>query len=266
MPITYWTCLLGSLALVALPPFAGFYSKDMIIQAAKHANIFGSGYAYICVLLGALVTAIYTFRALLMTFHGTNMEVSKAIREPGYVVTVPLVVLAIFSVLIGGLLYEPMVSGALLNKSVFINPVHTSMQVLRDDFYGVFAIIGHSITTVVFWLTIFGIVIAYLCYARMPWLLGVLSKRLSLIQTILLEKYGFDRANKSIVAVYKNCGFVFNKFIDSLLIDNIMVDGTGRMTRLIGLVMRKLQTGSISHYLTFMLLGTLIFIICLCLC
>lgn len=263
MPITYWTCLLGSLALVAVPPFAGFYSKDMIIQAAKNASVFGSGYAYICILLGALVTSIYTFRAFLLTFHGKPREDYNDIKEPGYVITMPLMILAIFSVVIGAVLYEPVVhSNVLLKKSIFIDSMHTSMQIIRTNSHGVFAMILHAITTAVFWLTILGIAIAYLFYVRAPWLTDILANRFNILQRILLKKYWFDIINEYVfVRGFKYCGRIFTKTIDNLLIDNTMVDGTGKMARLLGILTRKLQTGSINHYLIMMLLGTLVFIV-----
>ncbi len=254
LPITYWTCFIGSLALVALPPFAGFYSKDMIIQAAKASNIFGAEYAYCCVLLGALVTAIYTFRAFFMTFHGKVEH--ENVQEPGFVITVPLIILAFLSIVIGFILFEPMLINNLLKEPI-VTPLHNTLDSITSSFNGHLPFIGHAFGTKVFWLTWLGILIAFIFYYLYPNLPTFVSNRLSLIYSILNNKYGFDTLYEIIfVRSSKFFGDILTKIVDNLIIDFTLVDGLGVVTNKIGRLLSKLQTGLVSHYLSFMIVGT----------
>jgi NADH-quinone oxidoreductase subunit L len=258
MPVTYWTCLIGSLALVALPPFAGFYSKDFIIQSAKISNIFGAGYAYYCVLFGALVTSIYTFRAFFMTFHGVGRH--ENIQESNMVITIPLVVLALLSIFGGFILFEPMVIHNLLGNSVIDNTVH--VDAITKEFHGHLPLMLHSLFSPVFWLTCIGIIIAYIGYCLKPNLPKLLTDKFSTIYFILKNKYGFDNFyNLFFVKLCKDCGRFFTKIIDNLVIDFTIVDGSGYIAGRIGKLISRIQTGLVSHYLSFMIIGTLIFIL-----
>src|SRR5690606_25634833 len=106
LPVTYWTALIGSLALIGFPGFAGFFSKDAVIEAVHHAELPGAGYAYACVLAGVFITALYSFRMFFLVFHGPerfDAHTRSHLHEPPAVVTGPLVLLAIPSVIAGWL-------------------------------------------------------------------------------------------------------------------------------------------------------------------
>ncbi|NQY42062.1 MAG: NADH-quinone oxidoreductase subunit L [Legionellales bacterium] len=247
LPVTYWTCLLGSLALVAFPPFAGCYSKDMIIQAAKVSGIFGAQYSYSCVLLGTVITGIYTFRAFFMTFHGKSTH--ENIKEPGLTVKIPLIILAILSICIGGILFEPFLVNNLLNKSVTVMPEHNAVQSITEHFNGHIYFMYHAFGSLVFWLTFLGILIAYFFYYLYPNVPNIAASKFGIIYYVLTNKYGFDSLYEVLfVKSSKFFGGIFTKIIDNLIIDTILVDGLGVLTTKIGRIISRLQTGLDSQY------------------
>ena len=137
LPITYMTFMIGSLALCAIPPFAGFYSKDTIIEAAQQSHLYGASYAYLCVLAGAFVTPLYTFRALFLTFHTTprmDEHTKNHIKEASWVVWLPLVLLAVPSIVAGGILIKKMLYAhpTLLGNTIFVLPDHNVMEPFGD--------------------------------------------------------------------------------------------------------------------------------------
>lgn len=204
MPITYVTFVIGSLALCAIPPFAGFYSKDTIIEAAKLSEIPGSGYAYFCVAIGAFVTAVYTFRALFMTFHGEprmDEHTSSHLHESPWVVWLPLVLLAIPSVIIGYILYMPMLfnTTSLFGDSLFVLPQYNVLAEIAREVSSPMESALHAFLTPVFWLVIAGIVVAWICYIAMPTLPTKLSEKFSWIYRTLVNKYWFDAFNENVI-------------------------------------------------------------------
>ena len=261
MPITYVTFVIGSLALCAFPPFAGFYSKDTIIEVAQLSQIPGSSYAYFCVALGAMVTALYTFRSLFMTFHGKprmDEHTLSHVHESPWVVWLPLVILAIPSVIIGYVLYMPMLFNkpSLLSSSLFILPEHNALAELAHEVSSPLNSALHSVTSLTFWLTVAGAVIAWICYIVLPSIPQILSRRLSLIYSILLNKYGFDRFYDLVfVKGSKLMGSMFYKVGDQKLIDGLVVNGSGKLVRWFSSKGRTVQTGYLYHYATVMVLG-----------
>jgi len=267
MPITYITFLIGGLALCAVPPFAGFFSKDTIIEAAKTAIIPGSGYAYVCVALGAMVTAIYTFRALFMTFHGAPRMTKKVydhVQESPWVVWLPLVVLAVPSVVLGYVLYEPILfkTPGLLGSSIVVFPQYDVLKEIATE--GVttpMAAVLHAYHSPVFWLTLGGIVLTWLAYIVWPSLPGRLARVFAVPYSVLEKKYGFDTFNDwFFVRGGKALGRLFYRAGDQALIDGAMVNGTGRLVRWVGLKMRVMQSGYVYHYMAFMAFGLLAFL------
>ena len=267
MPITYITFLIGSLALCAVPPFAGFFSKDTIIEAAKISSIPGSGYAYVCVALGAMVTAIYTFRALFMTFHGTPRMSEKAynhVEESPWVVWLPLVVLAVPSAILGYILYQPMLFDApsLLSPSITVFSKYDVLKALASE--GIvtpMAAVLHAYHSPVFWLTLGGIVLTWLAYIVWPSLPGRVVRIFAVPYKVLEQKYGFDAFNDwFFVRGGKALGRVFYRAGDQALIDGAMVNGTGRMVRWIASKMRGIQSGYVYHYMACMAFGLLVFL------
>lgn len=265
MPITYVTFVIGSLALCALPPFAGFYSKDTIIEAAKMSVIPGSSYAYWCVLLGAMITAIYTFRALIMTFHGKprmDAETFSHVHEPSWVVWFPLVLLAIPSVVIGYLLYRPMLFDAhtLLSNAIYVLPEHNVLMEIGKEVGSPLATALSAVKSPVFWLVMGGIFISWLCYSAVPTIPGLISRKLPLMYKILINKYGFDAFNERvIVPLIKFLGRFFYQTTDKKLIDG-MVNGSGRTVKWLAQKGKALQDGYLYHYVTIMVLGLFIFL------
>lgn len=261
MPITYVTFVIGSLALCAFPPFSGFYSKDTIIEAAQIAHIPGSSYAYFCVTLGAMVTALYTFRSLFMTFHGAprmDEHTLSHIHESPWVVWLPLVLLAIPSMVLGYILYMPMLFAhpPLLNSSLFILPEHNVLAELGHEVTSPLASAFDAVGTLTFWLTVAGAVIAWLCYIVMPFIPAYLARSLSFIYAILINKYGFDRFNDLFfVKGAKVLGRIFYNIGDQKLIDGLVVNGSGKLVRWFSSKGRAVQSGYLYHYATVMVLG-----------
>ena len=266
MPITYVTFVIGSLALCAFPPFAGFYSKDTIIEAAQLSQIPGSSYAYFCVAAGAMVTALYTFRSLFMTFHGKprmDEHTFSHVHESPWVVWLPLVLLAIPSIVLGYILYMPMLfnNPTLLSSSLFVLPEHNVLAELAHEVTSPFASMVHSVFSLTFWITVAGAVIAWLCYVAVPSIPSYFAKHLSLIYKILINKYGFDSFNNLIfVKGLKGLGRVFYGLGDQRLIDGLVVNGSGRLVRWFSSKGRIIQSGYLYHYATVMVFGLLGFL------
>jgi NADH-quinone oxidoreductase subunit L len=266
MPITYVTYLIGGLALCALPPFAGFFSKDTIIEATKLSEIPGSAYAYFCVTVGAMVTGIYTFRSLFMTFHGKprmDEETLSHVRESPWVVWLPLVLLAIPSVIIGYILFMPILYNvpSLLGKSLFVLPQHNVMAELAKELSSPLQLVLHSVSSLIFWLTLAGIFLAWLCYIAIPTIPEKLAETFSLIYYTLINKYGFDAFNEHvIVRGAKALGRFFYHTGDQMLIDGVVVNGTSRTMQWFAQKGRAFQSGYLYNYVAVMVYGLLIFL------
>ena len=266
MPITYVTFLIGSLALCAFPPLAGFYSKDTIIEAAQLSTIPGSRYAYFCVLSGAFVTALYTFRSLFMTFHGkTRMDehTFAHVHESPWVVWLPLVLLAIPSVVIGYLLYMPMLfdKHVMLSDVIFVLPEHNVLEELGKEIISPWHTAIQALSSPVFWLTVLGAVLAAIAYLQLRWLPQSLAERCAWLYRLLLNKYGFDTFNDWFwVRGTKRIGTFFYQIIDQGMIDGTVVNGSGRFVKWLATKTRVVQSGYLYHYVAFMILGLLGFL------
>jgi len=243
MPVTYVCFLIGSLALSAIPPFSGFFSKDLIIDAVHHATNTGAHYAYFCVVLGAFITPLYIFRAFFMTFHGEEKftdETRAHIRESSWVMLIPLILLAIPSVLAGLLLAGPL---------VFHHGLQSVSGMLKEALQGSPALC----------LSLSGIIVASLCYRVFPEIPLKLSQRFSVIYKILINKYGFDLLNQKIlVPTVQFLAAIFFKVGDEKIIDSALVNGTGRLVTKISTVTRKLQSGHLYHYAFLMMIGLIV--------
>ncbi len=265
MPITYVTCFIGSLALAGIPPFAGFFSKDAIIESVHHSEIYGAGYAYIAVLLGVFVTAFYSFRLLFMTFHGNNRaddHTRQHLDESPGVVTWPLILLAIPSVVAGFLFFEPVLTGSYFGDSIFVLPQHDVVGELEAVYAGktgfglIMAAIVHGMLTPPFWLAVAGIAFAWYCYCKNRELPGKIAARFSLITRILENKYGFDELYQKL---FSNGSVVLGRFLhryaDAGLIDGVIVNGAAKTVGLFSGMMRESQTGKTFHYAFAMIIG-----------
>ena len=266
MPITYATFLIGTLALCAIPPFAGFFSKDMIIDAIGKSTLPGAHYAYYCVAIGAFVTALYSFRALFMTFHTQpkmDAHTREHLHESPWVIWLPLVALAIPSVFLGALFIEPMLFATpnLLGSSITVLPQHDVLTQLAAEFHGIWAMVLHSIYTPTLWLALSGVIVAWVSYVLIPSIPEQLAKSFKWLYRILENKYGFDDFNdKVLVRGTRALGSILFGVGDRRIIDDIGVNGSGLAVRWMALRARLIQSGYLYHYATVMVLGVLIFL------
>ncbi len=286
MPITYATVLMGGLANAAFPPFAGFFSKDLIIESAHLATVPGAGFAYFCVLACAFVTALYTFRLVFYAFHGkprfdTHGDAHAAHghddhghddhgesddhhghggppHESPAVVTIPLILLAIPSICAGWLV-GTIVFGDYFGNSIFIAPEHGGLAELAEEFHGVVAMVMHGFFTLPFWLVVAGIVTAFYLYIVNPDLPGKLRERFGLITRILENKYGFDDFNQRVFADGAvGVGNGLFKGGDVAIIDGLLVNGSARVVGWIAKLSKHLQTGYIYTYAFTMIIGVVL--------
>lgn len=263
MPVTYVSFLIGALALCAIPPFSGFYSKDAIIDAIGLTQITGGHYAYFCVLIGTFVTALYTFRAFFMTFHTTERfdeETRQHLHESPMVILIPLIVLAIPSVCAGFLLAKPFLyqTPNILANSIFVLPNHNVLAQLTAHFNGHFQHLVDSLHTVTLWFAVAGIFTAWYCYQKRPELPAQLSLRFKFLYRMLVDKYGFDDFNEHVIVrrTRQLADFSFH-VADVKVLDGIIVNGAGRVVTWFSSVVRRLQSGYLFHYTLVMIVGLL---------
>lgn len=279
MKITWITSLIGSLALIGTPFFSGFYSKDSIIEAAKLSHIPGSDFAYFAVLAGVFVTAFYSFRMYFLVFHGKErwMEAKDDYHdhanddhdhhhglgpkdvphEQAWVVTLPLILLAIPSVVIGYIAIDPMLFNGFFNGVIFVDSAaHPVMQELAKDFHGATEMAIDSLTSLPFILALSGVVLSWFFYMKRPDIPAAIQSKCGLILYVLENKYGFDRFNEKVFAACSR--FIGGKLWtigDVQLIDGIMVNGTANLIGRLSKVIRGLQSGLIYHYAFAMIIG-----------
>ncbi|MFZ0499785.1 MAG: NADH-quinone oxidoreductase subunit L [Steroidobacteraceae bacterium] len=274
MPITAITCWIGGLALVATPFFSGYYSKDSIIEAVGTSHRWGATYAYWCVLLGAYVTSLYTFRLLFMTFHGEerfrHVEAAHdhhdehgdehghhAVEphESPWVVTVPLIALAIPSVLIGYVTVGPVLFGSYFGHSIFVLPANDVIGEMARDFHGPAAFGLRGFLGAPFWLTVAGFLTAWVCFRR-PALADQAARTLGWLRRILIQKYFFDWLYENVVAAFtRGLGFGLWKVGDQGLIDGAMVNGSAEAIGWFGGVLRRVQSGYLYSYAFWIMIG-----------
>lgn len=265
LPVTYLTFVIGALALSAIPPFSGFYSKDIIIEAVANSHLPASKFAYYCVLAGAFLTPLYIFRALFMTFHTNERmspEVRSHIKESPWVVLIPLIALAVPSVISGQMLIEPMLIAepTMLAKSIFVLPAHDSLREIADNFPGVRMMALEAGRNISFWLSMLGILCAWFITAGFPQVATACKARLDWVYWVLVKKYGFDDFNQLFfVRGTRALGNFFYRVTDAKLIDDIAVNGSARFVRFFAATARHLQTGYVYHYALAMVLGTVVF-------
>jgi NADH-quinone oxidoreductase subunit L len=266
LPVTYITFLIGALALSAIPPFAGFYSKDAIIEAVHLATIPGATYSYWCLLIGSFVTAFYIFRAFFLCFH-TNERMDdhvKAHLKEYWIMLVPLILLAIPSTIIGALWVKNMLyaNPTWFGNSITILAQHNVMAKLAAEFKGVVPYTLHAVKTLPFWFAFSGLIVAWVTCVLAPSIPKFLQEKLKWINFILVEKYGFDRFNDVVlVRGTRALSNFFYRFTDVVLIDDLMVNGSGRGVSRASAILRRLQSGFLYHYVLVMILGVLVFLL-----
>jgi len=274
MPITWITSLIGSLALIGTPFLSGFYSKDSIIEAVGLSHLPGSGFAYFAVVAGVFVTAFYSFRMYFLVFHGKERFDTHGghghddahghggtPHESPWVVTLPLIMLAIPSVIIGYIAIEPMLFGEYFKGALHISEQHPAMEELAHEFHGAAAMAMHALTTLPFWLALSGVALSWFFYMKRPDIPEMIKNRFSLVYTILDRKYGFDDFNDWFFAGgARKVGTGFFRFGDVAVIDGFFVNGAARMVALFSRITREWQSGYIYHYAFAMIIGVLIFV------
>ncbi len=259
LPVTWFTSLIGSLALIGTPGFAGFFSKDSIIEAVAHSTTPGASYAHFAVLAGVFITALYSFRMYFLVFHGKERmdeHTRSHLHETPWVVTLPLVLLAIPSVVIGYMFVDEMAFGNFFGDAIFVLPQHDVLSELAKEFHGPAAMMLHSLTTLPFLFAAGGVFTAWFLYMKRPDIPGMIQQRFSLLYTILINKYGFDRFNEIVFAGGSRIiGKLFWQYSDVKLIDNFIVNGSAKTVGWVALIMRRMQTGYLYTYAFAMVLG-----------
>ena len=282
MPITYLTVLIGALANAGFPPFAGFFSKDSIIEAIHASQTPGARIAYVAALAGVFIGALYSFRLVFFAFHGKErfadvhpqphhdhatddkhdehahhgLAPGEKPHETAWVVTIPLILLAIPSAVIGWMTIEPMLYGGYFGDAI---KATETMAALKKEFHGAGAMVIHGLTALPFWLAVAGAATAWYCYIVKPDLPGKIRTAFALPVKILEDKYGFDRFNDWFFASgARRLGRGLWRFGDVTIIDGIMVNGTARLIGWFSGVARNVQTGYIYTYAFTMIFGVFV--------
>jgi NADH-quinone oxidoreductase subunit L len=273
LPITYAVVLIGGLANAAFPPFAGFFSKETIIEAARLSTTPGHWFAYVCVLACAYVTALYTFRLIFYAFHGKERFDTSGghghdahghddhghhggvPHESPWVVTLPLILLAIPSI-VAGYVIGPVVFGDYFGDAIHIAPEHQAIATLGAEFHGVWGMVTHAFLTLPFWLVVAGIATAWYLYIARPELPGVLRQKFAPLVRLLENKYWLDDLNQKLFGDGAiGLGRGLWKVGDQALIDGVAVNGSARLVGWIARVVRHAQTGLVNTY-AFAMIGT----------
>ncbi len=290
MPITWITSLIGSLALIGTPFFSGFYSKDSIIEAVEYSHLAGSGFAYFAVLAGVFVTAFYSFRLYFLVFHGEErfgkshhdhqgdhaahstgsghsdddkshdhhhgLAPGQKPHETSWVVTLPLILLAIPSVIIGFITIEPMLFGDYFLDAIYISHDHQALAEMREEFHGAAEMALHSLISAPFILALAGVASAWFLYMKRPAWPAAIKHRFEMIYTLLDQKYYFDRFNDWFFAGgARGASRLLWKFGDVKLIDGFFVNGSAKLVGMFSGVLRGFQTGYVYHYAFWMIIG-----------
>ena len=267
LPITWITALIGSLALIGFPGFSGFFSKDAIIESVRHSELFGSGYASLLLTFGVLVTALYSFRMYFLVFHGQGRmdeHTRRHLREPPWVVTLPLILLAIPSVAIGWYAIEPLLVNDWLSSGdwhpIVVHRDHDTLAHLAEHWHGQWSFIMHGMTSWPFFLAMGGLVAAafvwWYLHARNPLVDERIQAMGGPVTRVLQNKYGFDDFNRRVFGEGgQSLGRLFWQRGDRMAIDGFMVNGSARTVGRLAGVARHLQTGYLYHYAIAMIVG-----------
>ena len=278
MPITWITSLVGSLALIGTPLFAGFYSKDSIIDAVHLSQLPGAGFAYFSVLAGVFVTAFYSFRMYFLVFHGEERfrhvqhdhhddhghddHHGAEPHESPLVITVPLIMLAIPSVIIGGLAISHMIYGNFFDGAIFIDAAkHPALAQMKEEFKGAGSMAVSALASLPFWFAAAGVGLAWALYMKWTHVPALIKARIQPIYTLLDNKYYMDYLYINVFAAAgRGLGQVLWRVGDVTLIDGLLVNGSARTVGWFARIFRKLQTGYIYHYAMAMIAGALFFL------
>jgi NADH-quinone oxidoreductase subunit L len=269
MPITYWTTLLGSLALIGFPGTAGFFSKDALIEAVHAAGQteiagFAHQYAYWCVLIGVFVTALYSFRMFFLVFHGKERideDARHHLHESPWVVTLPLILLAIPSVVIGWFTIGPVLFGGYFGDAIFVLPAHDVLARLGADYHGPVGFFMHGLQSPVLYIALAGVATAWYLYLQNPLLPKAIKERFGFIYRLLENKYYLDDFNEQVLARgARMLGHGFWRGGDEVVIDGVLVNGTANLIGRFAGIVRHLQSGYLYHYAFTMMIGLVVLV------
>ena len=259
MPVTYWTSLIGTLALIGFPGFSGFFSKDAIIEAVHGSQTAGAGFAYICVLLGVFITAFYSFRMFFLVFHGEERfddHTREHLHESPKVVTVPLILLAIPSVILGGLTIGPMLFGGFFGDAIVVDPKHDVLAEIGSHYHGAFNFVLHGFKTPALYLALAGAASAWYIYLKNPSIADWFANKFSFVHRLLENKYGFDDFNQKVFAGGSlNIADKLWSVGDVKMIDGMMVNGTAGKIGFFSTLARSKLTGYLYNYAFVMVAG-----------
>jgi len=259
LPITYWTCLIGALALIGFPGSSGFFSKDALIEAVHGSHRVGAEYAYVCVVAGVFVTALYTFRMFFMTFHGEERmdhHTREHLHESPWTITLPLVLLAIPSALAGWFTIKPMLFGDFFAGAIQVLPAHDVLGPVGEEFGDQLSFIGRAFLSLPVWLAGAGVLTAYVFFLKKPELADSAQRKFNVLYRVLVNKFGFDWFNEHVLAAgARITGNVLWRYGDEVVIDGGAVNGSARVVRWFSSVIRYAQSGYLYHYAFGMFLG-----------
>jgi NADH-quinone oxidoreductase subunit L len=259
MPITYWTALIGTVALIAVPGTSGFFSKDILIEAVHESHLAMAPYAYWSVLLGVFVTAFYSFRLVFMTFHGAerfHADEHHKPHESPWVVTLPLILLAIPSLIIGWLTVENVLFGGYFGNAITVLSAHDVLGHVKEEFHGPAQFVVHAFTGPAVYLAAAGVLAAWYLYIKRTDLPGQIAQRLSAPYQLLANKFYFDELYQAVFARgSRGLGTALWRVGDVALIDGGMVNGSARVVGWLSGLLRQLQSGYLYHYAFAMVIG-----------
>ena len=277
MPITWITFLVGSLALIGTPFFSGFYSKDSIIEAVAASHLPGAGFASFAVTASVFVTALYSFRLYFLVFHGKERfrdlpghdehghdgghHAALEPHESPWVVTLPLILLAIPSAVIGYFAIQPLLFGGFFNGAITVDTAaHPAMADLAEHFHGPLLMTLHAFASLPLWLAAAGVAVAYYSYMVNLAFPATMERMFKPVYTLLDHKYYMDWINEHIIAAgTRLVGRGLWKGADAGLIDGVVVNGTARLVGIAAGLIRQLQTGFIYYYALAMIAGVVVF-------
>jgi NADH-quinone oxidoreductase subunit L len=259
MPVTYWTSLIGSLALVGFPGFSGFFSKDAIIEAVHESALPAAGYAWWAVTLGVFVTALYSFRMFFLVFHGRermDAHTREHLHESPAVVTVPLVALAVPSVLVGAVAIGPLLFGGFFDGVITVDHDHDVLGHMAEHWHGALAFALHGLTGLPFLLTLAGAGTAWFLFLHRTDLARQLEDRLAAVRGVMVNKYYFDAVYERLFAGgARQFGRALWQVGDVSVIDGAVVNGAARSVGWFSGVVRRVQSGYVYHYAFAMIVG-----------
>ncbi|MBI4006214.1 MAG: NADH-quinone oxidoreductase subunit L, partial [Gammaproteobacteria bacterium] len=262
MPITWLTCLIGSLASIGFPGTSGFFSKDSIIEAVHASTLPGADFAYYAVLSCVLVTALYSFRLFFLTFHGKERmdnETWQHLHESPAVVTVPLSILAVPSLIIGAWLIGPMLFKGYFGNAIYVAESHDVLAEMGRDYHGNIGFTMHAFKHPPVYLALAGVFLAWLFYIRFPQLPGQIASAVKPLYQMLVNKYGCDDFNQIVFAGgTRGIGRFLWQIGDVMVIDGFAVNGSALTVRWFSSVVRHVQSGYLYHYAFTMIIGLLI--------